>query len=299
VKFETSRKSTVTETNNQTQISSTGLPVSFARCKQITLGHYENFPVASLLVSKQLRKAIFAVYAFARTADDAADESADKAIAIKLLSELKQKLHSPEIFLEDDDSLFPALHQTIQQFNLPLQYFDDLLSAFEYDVSHNHFQTWEDMRNYCQKSAVPVGRLVLALHGLHQEPLLGYSDDITTALQLTNFWQDISEDIKKERVYVPLEVLEKFNLQHADISISRKQEQKTQLINSLVEQTKLMFLSGQPILKFLPFRLKQEIRLTISGGMSILEKTEQLGSLVFEQRPRLNKWDWIKVLTGK
>ncbi|MCK5074929.1 MAG: squalene/phytoene synthase family protein [Calditrichia bacterium] len=262
---------------------------SYEICKKITLGHYENFPVASLLVAKHLRNALFAVYAFARTADDAADENPDKAEAVTILKQmrdslnLKQKKQEEEKADRDEieNSLFPALHDTIDNFKLPKKYFNDLLNAFEYDVNHEIFPTYRDMIDYCQNSAVPVGRIVLALHGLHEEPLLKYSDEITTALQLANFWQDISVDINKN-----------------DFSKKNKPGEKKELISQLVQETREMFEKGKPLLKYLPFKLRQEIRLTISGGMTILKKVEELGENIFTVRPKLTKWDWIKVIAG-
>lgn len=287
-----------TKSPNHSIIQSPNLEKSYGICKKITLSHYENFPVASLLVPKYLRNALFAVYAFARTADDAADENPDKIAAGEILNNMRNSLNSPDKGARDNDSLFLALHNTINKFKLPLKYFNDLLNAFEYDVNHEIFPTYKDMMDYCQNSAVPVGRIVLALHGLHNEPLLQYSDELTIALQLANFWQDISEDIKKNRIYISRDKLDKFNISKDDFSQENKPEEKKALINELVNETFQMFKNGNLLLKYLPFRLKQEIRLTISGGMSILKKTKELGGKAFLTRPKLTKWDWIKVLTG-
>ena len=199
---------------------SPALRAAYAHCEQIAKRHYENFPVASRLLPAKLRPHIAAVYAFARTADDFADEPGyQPSERMRLLRDWRLKLHAtgtakrepgavirfvdPGSRLPDPDSVFLALHDTIERFSLPMQLFDDLLNAFVQDVGTPRYSTWAELLEYCRQSANPVGRLVLRLSGYHDDRLAAASDAVCTALQLTNFWQDLAIDWTRGRLYVP------------------------------------------------------------------------------------------------
>ena len=195
-------------------VESVDLKEAYAHCEQIAKGHYENFPVASHLLPAKLRPHVAAIYAFARTADDFADEPGYHASErMRLLRDWRAKLHPPSRpgasagqVLSGDDQIFIALHDTIDRFSLPMQLFDDLLNAFVQDVGTTRYSTWADVLDYCRRSANPVGRLVLRLSGYHDARLDAASDAVCTALQLTNFWQDLAIDWSRGRLYVPEEI---------------------------------------------------------------------------------------------
>jgi hydroxysqualene synthase len=183
---------------------------AYARCLEIAQRHYENFPVASRLLPRRARPHIAAIYAFARIADDFADEGTrSPAARLALLDDWQTRLHKAVLAPKSDDdsdasAIFHALGNSIRQFNLDVQLFDDLLSAFRQDVNVRRYETWADVLDYCRRSANPVGRLVLRVNGYRDERLDACSDAVCTALQLTNFWQDLEVDLKKDRLYVPL-----------------------------------------------------------------------------------------------
>ncbi len=273
------------------------LEESYAICKTITLGHYENFPVASLFIPAKLRNDIYAVYAFARTADDSADETVNKDEALHELQKIRKKLEVPDEAGEKP-SIYHALKHTIEKHDLPLKYFTDLVDAFTYDVNHEIFRNETEMLDYCSRSAAPVGRIILWLYGLHKPPLIELSDQITAALQLANFWQDISVDKLKGRIYIPLDILEKFGLEKTDLFNNIKKNEKRELISYLSEKTMNMFYNGKKLLPHLPLRLRWEIKFTISGGETIIAKVSELGSDVFNTRPVIKTGDWVKILFG-
>lgn len=261
-------------------------------CRRLTLSHYENFPVASLLLHPSVRHHLFPIYAFARTADDIADESTDPGKALQQLEQFRRWLTEPaeETY---HHPVFPALLETIRQTRLPVKFLCRLLDAFAYDVHHTIFPTWQDMMNYCRNSAQPVGRIVLWLHGKYQSPFLEKSDTLTTALQLVNFWQDISIDVQRGKWYIPKEVFERFGILPADILLSDHRKAREAMIRFLVNKTARLFRYSSGIWKSTPFRLRWELRLTFSGGYRILQKIGELGGTVFFTRPTLKKTDWL------
>ncbi|MDP2390893.1 MAG: squalene/phytoene synthase family protein, partial [Acidobacteriota bacterium] len=177
------------------------LQQAYAACQRLAESHYENFPVASRLMPARLRPHVAAIYAFARTADDFADEPGrEPEERLRLLEEWRRKLYEPPV-----DDTFIALHDTIERFDLPIGLFEDLISAFTQDVSTTRYASWNDVLDYCRRSANPVGRLVLRLSGYRDEALDRASDAVCTALQLTNFWQDLAIDWPRGRLYVPEE----------------------------------------------------------------------------------------------
>ncbi|MBU2492575.1 MAG: squalene synthase HpnC [Bacteroidetes bacterium] len=255
--------------------------------------HYENFPVVSIFIPKRLRKHIAVIYQFARMADDIADEGNNTA------SERIKKLNSFEIDFAESlknnfkNDFWAALKNTIDEKNLTPKYFYDLLKAFKQDVDIKKYASYNDVLNYCRYSANPVGRLILELFEIRDEKLNKYSDNICTALQLTNFYQDISIDIKKGRIYIPLDEMKKFDVDENVFVQKDNNVNFKELLRYQVERTRVLFTEGKKLIQFLPLRLRFEISWTVLGGEKILEKIENLDFNVLNYRPKLKKTDYI------
>ncbi len=263
---------------------------AYDQCIQITRNHYENFPVASFLIPAHLRKHIAAIYAFARTADDFADEMQD----LNKLEDWRAQLLSCTQN-EPENPIFFALANTIREFELPVQWLDDLLAAFKLDLDKNRFKSIEELESYCVFSANPVGRLVLWLFEYRSEEMMLYADQITTGLQLTNFWQDISIDLKKDKIYIPTEMLIRYHQTETAILKKQSSPEFVDMMQELIQLTKQYFEQGSPLLKMVQGRLKWKLKLTIAGGQEILRKTEQRKADLLYWRPVLSKGDWIKL----
>lgn len=254
-------------------------------------GHYENFPVASLLAPPALRPAIRAIYRFARTADDLADEGdAAPAERLNALAGLREQLDRIE---QGHSSDWPDLATAIRDHGLPVARFRDLLSAFEQDVTTTRYPTFETLRDYCRRSADPVGRLLLALYCRGDEPSLAWSDAICTGLQLTNFWQDIAVDWRKGRVYVPQEDLQRFDVAESQLAAGRVDGAWSALMRFEVERARRLLHSGAPLTRALPGRMGFELRLVVHGGLRILERIDSCEGDVFQSRPLLVTRDWL------
>lgn len=267
---------------------------AFRYCSHIARNHYENFPVASFLIPRTLRPHIAAVYAFARMADDFADEAEFEGVRMEKLAEFEgelEKLPSGET----TNPVFIALRETILKFNLPIQLFKDLLTAFKTDVTVTRYRNFEDLLYYCRHSANPVGRIVLHIMGYPAPKFLEYSDQICTALQLANFWQDVSRDLKKGRVYLPAEDLEKFNYSYGELEHEKFNDNFKRLISFEVERTRDLFLKGKPLCAKVPGRFGWELRLTWLGGNAILDKIQAMGGNVLKTRPALKKRDFVSL----
>jgi squalene synthase HpnC len=261
--------------------------------------HYENFPVASLLVPARLRKPIEVIYRFARSADDIADEgdaSSDQRLAG--LADYQAELERIAAGIQPQTPLFAALGEVITEFKLPIQLFRDLLDAFAQDVVKKRYADYPELLDYCRRSANPVGRLVLHLFGRTEDEYLKQSDCICTALQLINFWQDVAIDWQKDRVYIPQCDLPRFHVTEDDIASGRWSANWAALMDFQIDRATNLMLSGAPLVHALPGRLGWEIRLTIQGGLRILERTRRVRGDVFKRRPKLGKWDWL-VLAGR
>lgn len=264
------------------------------RCASVIrmgVGHYENFPVASLLAPPALRPAIRAIYRFARTADDLADEGdAAPAERLNALAGLHEQLGRIE---RGQSSDWPDLAAAIRDHGLPVARFHDLLSAFEQDVTTTRYATFETLRDYCRRSADPVGRLLLALYRRGDEQALAQSDAICTGLQLTNFWQDIAVDWRKGRVYLPQEDLQRFGVPESQIATGRVNGAWLALMRFEVERARRLLHSGAPLTRVLPGRAGFELRLVVHGGLRILERIDACGGDVFHRRPTLVTRDWL------
>lgn len=258
---------------------------AYAACLKIAREHYENFPVASRLVPASLRPHVAAIYAFARGADDIADEpgrTPDERLA--LLDEWSAHLRAcPRT------PVFEALQQTRAEFDLPLALFDDLLSAFRQDVYTTRYDTWDDVFDYCRRSANPVGRLVLRLAGVRRDDADGWSDAVCTALQLTNFWQDFATDWGRGRLYVPRSVWTSCGANLDDLDRGVLTDAWKAALGQCAIVTRDLFDRGRPVCDVLDGRLRHELRATWLGGVRILDRLEASGFDVFRARPVLTR----------
>ena len=256
--------------------------------------HYENFPVASFLLPRRLVPAVEAIYAFARSADDLADEGDASA------SERLAALHAYVAALERierqeplDDPMFERLAAVIAKFQLPMKPFHDLLSAFKQDVETTRYASYEDVLDYCSRSANPVGLLMLHLYQAADEENVRDSDAICSALQLINFLQDVAIDQQKERIYLPMEDLSRFAVSPAAFERPEAHGKWSALMRFEVARTRALMLSGAPLALRLRGRIGWELRLVVQGGLRILEAIEAVNYDVFRRRPKLEKRDWL------
>ena len=269
------------------------LQQAYAACQVLAESHYENFPVASRLMPARLRRHVAAIYAFARTADDFADEpgrAPDERL--RLLDEWQGKLHQAPV-----DATFLALHDTMEQFQLPVGLFEDLLSAFKQDVVTTRYASWEAVLDYCRRSANPVGRLVLRLSGYRDAELDRASDEVCTALQLTNFWQDLAIDWPRGRLYVPEEVWRTAGADPATLDRGRMTPEWTVAMRACGQRTRRLFDDGRSVCDGVSGRLRYELRATWLGGSRILDRLEQVDYDVFTSRPALGTSDAIVIVS--
>ena len=265
-------------------------------CEAMTIAHYENFPVASLLIPRAKRPHISALYAFARMADDFADEPGlAESERLEALRQWRQRLS--ECFRgQARHPVFVALRHTVNQYALPQELLGRLLAAFESDVRVRRFGTRTDVLAYCRNSAEPVGRLILLLFDYRDEELMKYSDRICTALQLANFWQDLGIDLQKDRVYLPQEDLRRRGVVEGDLFDRRMSDEVRLVLTDVVDWTERLFDEGRPLLRRIGWDLKLELRLTVNGGRKILERIRAMDYDVFHHRPVLSHWDKFQLL---
>lgn len=277
-------------------MSATTIQEAFQYCSRIAREHYENFPVASLFLPRERRPYIAAIYAFARLADDMADEGTlPPEERLAKLNAWEDKLRASYLG-KADDPVFVALAETATVKKIPQSLFVDLLNAFRMDVTRSRYQTFSDLLEYCRLSANPVGQLVLHVFDDAEEGKMGLSDHICTALQLANFWQDISVDKQKGRIYVPLEDLERFRYTEDDFCRGVEDGRFRELMRFEVERTQKLFHDGKPLLNSVTPDLHFELALTWNGGMAILKKIEATGYALFERRQHLSWLDKLSVL---
>ncbi|HSP89803.1 MAG TPA: squalene synthase HpnC [Vicinamibacterales bacterium] len=284
---------------------------AYAVCERIARRHYENFPVASILLPASMRPHIAAIYAFARSADDFADEGdLPPARRLALLDDWGRRLRAsapdvvgqagPESRVPSPapEAIFLALSHTIRACSLPVALFEDLLSAFRQDVVTTRYATWADVMDYCRRSANPVGRLVLRVAGHAEEGLDRASDAVCTALQLTNFWQDLERDWRKGRLYVPRDERERFGAREADLDARVMSAAWREALSEMAARTRRLFAEGRAVCDGLGGRLRYELRLTWLGGMRVLDRLERAGFDVFRARPSLGSSDIPALLWG-
>ena len=263
------------------------------------MDHYENFPVASWLCPPRLRPAIAAIYRFARCADDIADEGeAAPAQRLADLAALRADLRAIASGLPHSGrwgQIFDSLRPILQQFALPSALLEQLLAAFEQDVRYSasalRYQEDAELLDYCTRSANPVGRLLLHLYGVKDAPSLAQSDQICSALQLINFWQDLSLDVRRNRWYPSVQAMEQHAVQETDLLSEQPSSAAARMVATYVEQARRMMRQGAPLALRIPGRAGWELRLVVQGGLRILDKIERIEHQSWRQRVRLNALD--------
>jgi squalene synthase HpnC len=284
---------TIAEIGNPT--SPIGVDQAFAYCASVTDAHYENFPVASLFLPADKRPYIQAIYAFSRAADDIADEpglTPDERLAeLDRWNDMLTQCYQGEA----THPVFIALRETIARQNIPIEPLRDLIAAFRRDVTQSRYETYEDLLSYCRCSANPVGRLVLMIFNQRDEQLCRLSDSICTALQLTNFWQDVYVDLQKDRLYLPREDLVRFGYSEAKWKDLIVDDTFRNLMRFQVERTRELFYEGAELPLRVEKDLQIELRLVWFGGMTILDMLRRRSYDVFRTRPSLSNFDkaWI------
>lgn len=274
------------------------LEQAYACCEQMTRSHYENFPVASRLLPKRLRRPIAVIYAFARSADDLADEGdVTPTERLAQLDAYRQQLDAIAQDMASEHPIFIALADIIARHKLPLMLFHDLLSAFSQDVTQQRYSDFNEVLNYCRRSANPVGRLLLHLHGAASAENLQFSDHICSALQLINFYQDLAQDCdENDRIYLPLDEMTAYGVTEQHLQDHINDAAMRGLLAMHYRRCRTMMLAGAPLGRSLSGRFGWEIRLIIEGGLRVLARLEsQLESDPFA-RPRLRKRDWPLIL---
>jgi len=257
---------------------------AFAFCEARVRAHYENFPVG-LFVPKARRPFVHALYAFARAADDFADEPMYEGHRAEKLDEWERRLHAAYAG-QAEDPIFIALRETVQRVGIPKELLLDLLSAFRQDTRKSRYETWEELLDYCRRSANPVGRLVLHVFEEKDPALPPLSDAICTGLQLANHWQDVAIDYARGRVYVPEELQRRHGVSSFDFSSGRVSDGWRGLMAELIARSRALFEEGRPLCDRVGRELRYEMRLTWLGGTSILDRIEAVGGDVFKRRPR-------------
>lgn len=265
----------------------------------MAVDHYENFPVASLLLPRHLRGAVTDIYRYARTADDIADEGPltpqerlDRLAGYRRELESIARDGAKATFDPALVSVFLPLAETIEQHHLPLQPFHELLSAFEQDVTVQRYEYDADLLDYCSRSANPVGHLMLHLYGAVNDDNIQLANSICTGLQLTNFWQDVAIDWQKSRLYLPLTSMRRHGVTEEQIAAGICNDAWRSLMRERVMQARQFLLQGQSLGRKLPGRIGLELRMVVQGGLRILQRLEQLNYDVFRARPTLGFQDW-------
>ena len=284
------------------------VPDPYEACTKLAREHYENFPVGRL-VPKKIRPHVHAVYAFARVADDLADEGyadprlrdanssapteAERLTVFRAYRQAWQNALADQPYDTQYEWIFTPLLRTKAEFNLPDSLFLDLLSAFEQDIVKRRYEDFPSVLDYCRRSANPIGRLVLLLHGHREDELAKLSDHICTALQLANFWQDVSVDLGKDRIYIPQVDLRRFDVPEADLFSGKATPNFRNCLRYQVERAWDLFREGEPLPSKLKRPLSWEIRLTWLGGTKILQKIEAQHYDTLSRRPEVSKFDFL------
>ena len=262
------------------------LPEAYAHCQRVATRRYENFTVASWLLPRALRRHMYAVYAYCRGVDDLGDEA--EGDRLTLLDDWEAELRrcydgGPRL------PTFVALQETIRRFDLPQEPFLRLIEANRMDQRINRYRTFDDLLGYCENSANPVGHIVLCLFGYRDEERRKLSDATCTALQLTNFWQDVRRDLGKDRIYIPLEEMERFHYSEEDLLAARFDGRLRDLMAFQVRRTRELFRSGLELIPRVRGRLRLDLRLFSLGGLAVLDVIEDNGYDVLNRRPKLSR----------
>jgi squalene synthase HpnC len=263
----------------------------------MAVDHYENFPVASILLPKKLRRPVEIIYRFARQADDFADEgNVPNEERLARLDGFRAELNRIATGEPPQTPLFRDVAEITAEYRLPLQLFHDLLDAFSQDVVKKRYASFDEVLDYCRRSANPVGRLLLHLYGEATPQNLAYSDDICISLQLINFWQDVKKDYAIGRIYLPQDDMAQFSVTEQDIAAGRSNAAWRELMRFEAERAGAMMTHGAPLGSILRGRIGLEMRMIIAGGRRILKKLQRVDYDMFERRPVLQKRDWVIML---
>ena len=259
--------------------------------------HYENFHVVSFLLPKRLHQDFYNVYAYCRWADDLGDEIGDTRESLRLLTWWREELDAMYAG-SARHPVFAALGPTVKKYGIPREPFSDLIDAFVQDQTVTRYRSWDDVFGYCRNSANPVGRLVLYLCGYSDAARQSLSDATCTALQLANFWQDVTVDLLKDRVYIPLGVMERHGYKLDDLFARRFTPAFREVMREIVDQARTLFLEGLPLSGMVDRRLAIDLDLFSRGGMRVLDKIEQQGYDVLRARPAISKVERVGLLLG-
>jgi squalene synthase HpnC len=273
------------------------VPEALNYTRWLATHHYENFHVVSWLLPKRLHQDFYNVYSYCRWADDLGDEMGDTTESLRLLAWWREELHAMYAG-RVTHPVFVALQGTVERYSIPQQPFDDLIGAFVQDQTVTRYRNWHELFGYCRGSANPVGRLVLYLCGYSDAERQGLSDATCTALQLANFWQDVTVDWEKDRVYIPLDVLERNGSSVEDIAARRATPGFVAAMREVVDKARELFLEGLPLAGMVDRRLAVDIELFSRGGMRVLEKIEAQNYDVLLRRPSISKTERVWLLLG-
>ena len=276
-------------------MSNTVLRQSEKECRRLARSHYENFAIASILLPRRLRQPFYNVYAFCRTADDFADESETPEIATQRLLQFQQHLDSTYAGNPPED-LFVALAHTISAFDLPKQLFDDLLSAFQQDQTKSRYANFDELHDYCRRSANPVGRIVLHLVGAFNETNEGLSDEICTGLQLVNFAQDVARDYAIDRIYIPSDEMDAFRVSVGMFDSQTTCREVRDLVQSQTNRATEFLNRGMPLADRVPKWFSSDVRLFVHGGMATADAIRKIGFDVLRIRPKVSKLRQARLL---
>jgi squalene synthase HpnC len=273
------------------------VPESLEYTRRLATSHYENFNVVSFLLPKKLHQDFYNVYSYCRWADDLGDEIGDTAESLKLLAWWRESLMRMYAG-EATHPVFIALRGTVAKFEIPRQPFDDLITAFVHDQTVTRYRNWEEVQAYCRNSANPVGKLVLYLCGYSDAERQALSDATCTGLQLANFWQDVTVDLLKNRVYLPLDLLSRHGYSADELFALKLTPGFTAAMREAVDYARGFFVKGLPLARMVDRRLSLDLELFSAGGMRILDKIEQQGYDVLSRRPKISKVERVGMVMG-
>lgn len=283
------------DTFNSTHAKKYSLDEAYALCTDVTQKHYENFPVASLFLPAEKRPYVQAIYAFSRIADDFADEEGmDQQTRLQRLDDWENAL---KLCYEGkaEHPVFIALADTVSKLSIPIELLMDLLTAFRVDVTKNRYENFDEVLNYCRFSANPVGRLVLLIFGYGSEEYFKYSDYICTALQLTNFYQDVANDLEKNRIYIPRDEIAEYGYSEEELKRKTYNKQFENLMKLQIVRAKKLFYEGAALPALVDRDLQLELKLVWFGGMAVLRKLEFRKFDVFKKQFKLNTWNKLMI----
>lgn len=271
---------------------------SYRYVANIANSHYENFPIASFLIPKELRKYIFAIYAFSRLADDIADEDfVEHELKLNILDKLNHSIQNILNKEQINNPILQSLQDTILRFNLPIDLFSNLISAFKSDVDFHQADNWEETLDYCKKSADPVGELILRIFNEQSEQNLLLSHYICSGLQLINFWQDLSRDLQQGRCYIPKHILRKHNIAYQNLGLVGKSSQINGMLGEIYDYTEELFEQGSLLPKNIQNKmLSKELSAIIDSGGLTLRKIRKLENNILQIRPKIIKFELIVII---